>query len=219
MGMTAVGAGRVEGAGEADGSGAGGAIATPGRTDESGPVGPVWSSRTLLVSMAALLAEAVITTVGLTLYSFIQEGPSGNGFMAAFVLPFALVLGALPGFVLTVTLVLPTLSLARRAARWGGWQGPPKWWWTAAAAPFTAAGATLAYGTVLALLTRSVGPPRAYLVCWLVLAAAAVPAALLAAVAGRGTGARRTAGLVLTVVGAGFLAAFVLGVGILATGL
>jgi hypothetical protein len=169
--------------------------------------------------MAALLAEAVITTVGLTLYSFTQEGPSGNGFMAAFVLPFALVLGALPGFVLAATLVLPTVSLARLAARWGGWQGRPKWWWTAAAAPFTAAGATLAYGTVLALLTRSVGPPRAYLVCWLALTAAAVPAALLAAVAGRGTGARRTVWLMLTVVGTGFLAAFVLGTGLLAAGL
>ncbi|MFE7542156.1 hypothetical protein [Streptomyces platensis] len=217
--MTAVGSGRAEGAGEADGSGAGGAVGTPGRDGEPGPAGPVWSGRTLLVSMAALLAEAVITTVGLTLYSFTQEGPSGNGFMAAFVLPFALVLGAFPGFVLTATLVLPTLSLARRAARWGGRQGWPTWWWTVAAAPFTAAGATLAYGTALALLTRSVGPPRAYLVCWPALSAAAVPAALLAAVAGRGTGGRRTVQLVLVVVGAGFLAAFVLGVGVLAAGL
>jgi len=208
--------GRAEGAGEADGSKA---VGTPGRAGEPGTLGPVWSGRTLLVSMAALLAEAVITTVGLTLYSFTQGGPSGNGFMAAFVLPFALVLGALPGFVLAATLVLPTVSLARLAARWGGWQGRPKWWWTAAAAPFTAAGATLAYGTVLALLARSVGPPRAYLVCWLALTAAAVPAALLAAVAGRGTGARRTVWLMLTVVGAGFLAAFVLGAGLLAAGL
>ncbi|MGA5270217.1 hypothetical protein [Streptomyces lydicamycinicus] len=208
--------GRAEGAGEADGSEA---VGTPGRAGEPGTLGPVWSGRTLLVSMAALLAEAVITTVGLTLYSFTQGGPSGNGFMAAFVLSFALVLGALPGFVLAATLVLPTVSLARLAARWGGWQGRPKWWWTAAAAPFTAAGATLAYGTVLALLARSVGPPRAYLVCWLALTAAAVPAALLAAVAGRGTGARRTVWLMLTVVGTGFLAAFVLGAGLLAAGL
>lgn len=208
--------GRAEGAGEADGSEA---VGTPGRAGEPGTLGPVWSGRTLLVSMAALLAEAVITTVGLTLYSFTQGGPSGNGFMAAFVLPFALVLGALPGFALAATLVLPTVSLARLAARWGGWQGRPKWWWTAAAAPFTAAGATLAYGTVLALLARSVGPPRAYLVCWLALTAAAVPAALLAAVAGRGTGARRTVWLMLTVVGTGFLAAFVLGAGLLAAGL
>ncbi|MEI5133277.1 hypothetical protein RB199_15205 [Streptomyces libani] len=226
MGTTGDGAGAAGaagGAGEADGADgagvAGGAVGTPGRAGETGALGPVWSGRTLLVSMAALLAEAVIVAVGLTLYSFTQEGPAGNGFMAAFVLPFALVLGALPGFVLTATLVLPTLSLARRAARWGGWHGRPKWWWTAAAAPFTAAGATLAYGTVLALLTRSAGPPRVYLVCWPALTAAAVPAALLAAVAGRGTGARRTVRLMLTVVGTGFLAAFVLGVCALGAGL
>ncbi|MFG2095283.1 hypothetical protein [Streptomyces sp. NPDC048612] len=172
--------------------------------------------------MAALLGEAGLAVVGLLLHGATQEGPAGNGFMAGMVLPVALVLGALPGFVLTVTLVLPTLSLARRAARWIGRRGWQAWWWTAAAAPFTAAAATVAYGALCALLTGSAGPPGVYAGCWLALTVAAVPAALTAAVAARGTGARRTVRLTLTVAGSGFLAALVLGVlgvGALATGL
>ncbi|MGW3013325.1 hypothetical protein ACWC9R_31550 [Streptomyces sp. NPDC001219] len=196
----------------------------------------MWSGRTLLVSMAALLGEAGLAVVGLLLHGATQEGPAGNGFMAGLVLPVALVLGALPGFVLTVTLVLPTLSLARRAARWSGRRGRQAWWWTAAAAPFTAAAApftaaaapftaaaaTVAYGALRALLTGSAEPPGVYAGCWLLLTVAAVPAALLAAVAARGTGTRRTVRLTLTVAGSGFLAALVLGVlgvGALATGL
>ncbi|MFD8547636.1 hypothetical protein [Streptomyces sp. NPDC059649] len=188
----------------------------------SGRLRDVWSGRAVLVSMAALLAEALCATVGVVLYGFTQEGPVGNVFLAAFMAPVALVLGALPGLVLTLTLVLPTLTLGRLAARWGGWQGRPPWWCTAAAAPFSAAGATLAYGACCALLTGSVGPPLAYLVCWPVLTAAAVPAALLAAVAAGGTGSRRTVRLTVTVAGSGFLIALVggvLGVVALATGL
>ncbi|MFE1171449.1 hypothetical protein [Streptomyces sp. NPDC058773] len=193
-----------------------------GRGGGHRPLGPVWSGRTLLVSMAALLGEAALAVVGFVLYAATQEGPAGNTFLSAFALPVALVVGTLPGLVLTVTLVLPTLSLARWAARRGGVRGRPKWWWTAAAAPFTAAVAAVAYGVFFALLTDSAGPPRASLVCWPVLAVAAVPAALLAAVAARGTGARRTVRLTLTVAGGGFLAALALGAlgaGLFATGL
>ncbi|BDM66527.1 hypothetical protein HEK616_00140 [Streptomyces nigrescens] len=193
-----------------------------GTGSAAGQIRDVWSGRAVLVSMAALLAEAMCVTVGVVLYGFTQEGPVGNVFLAAFVLPVALVLGALPGLVLTVTLVLPTLMLGRLAARWGGWQGRAAWWCTAAAAPFAVAGAMLVHGVCSALLTGSVGPPLVYLVCWPVLTAAVVPAALLAAVAARGTGTRRTVRLTVTVASGGFLAALamgVLGVGALATGL
>ncbi|MEU5012225.1 hypothetical protein AB0G35_18360 [Streptomyces sp. NPDC021749] len=65
------------------------------------------------------------------------------------------------------------------------------------------------------------GPPLAYLMCWPALTAAAVPAALSAAVAARGTGKRRTVRLTVTVAGGGFLLALavgVLGVSAFATG-
>ncbi len=200
--------------------GGGGAEAGSGAV--AGQFRDVWSGRAVLVSMAALLAEAMCVTAGVVLYGFTLEGPVGNVLLAAFVLPVALVLGALPGLVLTVTLVLPTLTLGRLAARWGGWQGRATWWCTAAAAPFSAAGATLAYGACGALLTGSVAPPLVYLVCWPALTAAAVPAALLAAVAARGTGTRRTVRLTVTVASSGLLTALavgVLGVAALATGL
>ncbi|MFE1772627.1 hypothetical protein [Streptomyces sp. NPDC059008] len=187
--------------------GAGGARTAGG----GGSLRDVWSGRALVVSMAALFAEAACATAGLVLYGFTLEAPVGNLFLAAFLAPVALVLGALPGLVLTATLVLPTLTLARWAARRTGRQGRTGWWWTVAAAPVSAAAATLAHGVLLALLTRSVGPPAFYLACWAALATAAVPAALVADIATRGTGARRTVRLTVVVAGGGLLTAFALG--------
>ncbi|MFG2285799.1 hypothetical protein ACGFOU_07000 [Streptomyces sp. NPDC048595] len=171
----------------------------------------VWSGRAVVVSMAALFAEAACVTAGVVLYGFTLEAPIGNAFLAVLMFPVALVAGALSGLVLTVTLVLPTLTLARWAARRAGRQGRVRWWWTVAAAPVSTAAATLAYGAVAALLTRSVAPPAFYLACWPALAVAAVPAALAAAVATRGTGARRTVQLTVGIAGSGLLAAFALG--------
>lgn len=181
----------------------------------------VWSGRAVLVSMAALFAEAVCATVGLVLYGFTQEGPVGSPFLVLF-LPFLLALGALPGFVVTATVVLPALSLVHWAARRRGWKGTPKWWWAVAAAPATAAVTTLVPGVFLALLERSAAPFAFSVACWPVLTVAAVPAALLAAVAARGTGNRRTVRLTITVAASGVLAAImvgVLGMAALATGL
>ncbi|MFF4952684.1 hypothetical protein [Streptomyces chattanoogensis] len=184
--------------------------------------GVFWSWPAVVVSMAALLGEALVAGAGLTMYSFTEEGTGGNIFLMLIVLPVAFLLGAVPGFVVTVTLVMPALWLARWAVRWGGWEGRPAWWWTVAAAPFSAAGATVLYGTCFALLSREVGPPMAYLVLWLVLTVTAVPAALLAAYAARERGAKRAVRLVATVVGGGVAAAFavvLLAVGAFATGL
>ncbi|TJZ52059.1 hypothetical protein FCH28_19645 [Streptomyces piniterrae] len=157
----------------------------------AGQDGAVWSGRTVLVSMAALLGEVMTAGAGLVLFGFTQEGEPPNAFLLGFGVPVLCVLGAVPGFALTITLVLPTLMLARWAARRGGLPGRPAWWLTAAAAPFAAAAATLAYGTFFALLTASAEPPLVYVVCWALLTMAALPAALLAAVVGRGAGGGR----------------------------
>ncbi|MEU9112038.1 hypothetical protein AB0D04_09655 [Streptomyces sp. NPDC048483] len=193
------------------------------RTTKDGDVGSVfWSWPAVAVSMAALLGEVLVAGAGLTMYGFTEEGAVGNVFLMAFVLPFALLLGAVPGFALTVTLVLPTLWLARWAVRRRGGPGRPKWWATAAAAPFPAAGATLLDGTIRAVLSRTVGAPLGYLGLWLVLTAAVIPAALLAAYAARNRGARRAVRLTITVAAGGVAAVvgvFLLGVGAYAVGL
>ncbi|AJT66400.1 hypothetical protein T261_4761 [Streptomyces lydicus] len=189
----------------------------------SGTAGGVfWSWLAVAVSMAALLGEALVAGAAVTMYGFMQEGADGSPLLMAVVLPLALLLGVVPGFVVTVTLVLPTLWLARWAIRAGGLPGRYAWWWTVCATPFSAAGATLVYGAILALLDRGVAPPMVYLVLWLALTAVAVPAALLAGHAARGSGARRSALLTVTVVGGGVAAAVgaaLLVVGAVATGL
>ncbi|MGW1374841.1 hypothetical protein ACWD6P_11300 [Streptomyces sp. NPDC002446] len=187
----------------------------------AGTLREVWSGRAVVVSMATLFAEAVCAGVGLVLYGFTQEGPIGSPILVIF-LPFVLALGAIPGFVVTAAVVLPALTLARWAVGWSGRPGRPKWWWTVAATPFAAAAATAVCGVFLALRTGSVGPFAAYAACWAVLTAAAVPAALLAALAARGTGTLRTVRIAATVAGGALLAAFAagaLGVAALLTGL
>src|SRR5881397_2352639 len=82
-----------------------------------------WSWPAVVVSMAALLGEALVAGAAVTMYGFMQEGASGSPLLVVIVLPFAFLLGAVPGFVVTVTLVLPTLWLARWAVRAGGLQG------------------------------------------------------------------------------------------------
>ncbi|WP_414508181.1 hypothetical protein [Streptomyces sp. NEAU-L66] len=89
MGTTGDGAGAGGGAGEADGAdgaGAGGAVGTPGRAGETGALGPVWSGRTLLVSMAALLAAVAGRGTGARRTVRLMLTVVGTGFLAAFVL-------------------------------------------------------------------------------------------------------------------------------------
>ncbi|MFI9049364.1 hypothetical protein [Streptomyces sp. NPDC053427] len=161
----------------------------------------------MAVSTAALLGEALAVGAGQAMYDLTREpaGPGGIGFLLPVVLPFlllfGLVLGAFAGFVVTVTLVLPTLWLAGWAHRRAGRPGRPAWWCTVAATPFAAFGATVVYGVFFLMVHRTTEPPGFSLFLWLLLTAAAVPAALLAAYAARDRAARRAVRLTATVAG------------------
>ncbi|MFG2139430.1 hypothetical protein [Streptomyces sp. NPDC048650] len=190
-----------------------------------GDVGGVfWSWPAVAASMAALLGEALVAGAAAVMYDLTQEpdGPGGIAILLPFMLLVGFALGAVPGFAVTVTLVLPTLWLAGWAHRWGGRTGRPAWWCTAAAAPFSAAGATVLYGMTCALFTWSLFPPTAYLVLWLVLTPAAALAALPAAHAAWLPDAKRALRLTLIVAASGIGAAvgvFLLCAGAFATGL
>ncbi|MGK5732089.1 hypothetical protein [Streptomyces sp. URMC 124] len=137
-------------------------------------------------SMAALCAEAAVAgTIGfLVLLSREHDGlPHGLLVIAGVVFAVALLGVLVSGFVTAVT-VVPALALARTVTRRPGRRGGPLW--NAAAVPFVSAAAVAVFGAVSALGTLAPAAPLKYLLWWVFLTVALLPATLIA-----GTAARR----------------------------
>ncbi|MFJ9414690.1 hypothetical protein ACIRPT_11050 [Streptomyces sp. NPDC101227] len=166
-----------------------------------------WSRPAFAASMATLLGELLVAGAAVTISGLGGSvGPSNSAFLMVFVLPVVILLGAVPGFVVTTTLVLPSLWLARWAVGRGRLPGRPAWWWPVIATPFSAACATVVYSAIFAFLYGTVAPLR-YLAWWPALTVIGVPAVLFAAYAARDSAARRSTRLPFTVKGGGVAAA------------
>ncbi|WP_370419719.1 hypothetical protein AB8O64_15615 [Streptomyces sp. QH1-20] len=144
-------------------------------------------------SMATLCVEAALagTIAVLVLLSREHDGLPGNAFViVAAVLVVALLTVLISGFV-TAAAVMPTLALARRAARRAGRAEGPLW--VLGAVPAVSAVAVAAFGGVAALGSLSLARPSAYLLWWAALTVALMPGALLARAAARRLRAGRSA--------------------------
>jgi hypothetical protein len=165
--------------------------------------------------MAALLVEVAVAGVVLTLVGHLTRDPEGE-FPSAFaviLLPVFAVLGSVPGFFATVSLVLPSVSLARWAEERWGRAGARSWWWVPAVAPVVSAALLPVTGVLFAAVFGAVGSPMVYVWWWLALTVTAVPAALLARLAAFRTGPWSGLKLAVRVVATG--AAVAVGLGLL----
>ncbi|MGW1073796.1 hypothetical protein [Streptomyces sp. NPDC002537] len=173
-------------------------------------------------SMAGLFAEAVIggTIAVLVMLAREHDGlPHNVVAIIGVVLGIAFFAVLVSGFVTGVA-VMPALALARRVARRTG--RPERLRWLLAAVPVVAAAVVAAFGGVAALGSLAFAPALSYVLWWGSLTVGLLPAALLAAVAGRRIRAGRTTGLVRRIARDGalaWLAVGVLGAGVYGTGL
>ncbi|MFJ4920113.1 hypothetical protein [Streptomyces sp. NPDC088725] len=160
---------------------------------------PEWRGA-LLVSMAALFFQAVVTLVAIYFFGLTEERPdSGSiGIVVVILLPLAAVLGALAGLAFTFSVVFPTALLARWLAL--RTTGRDVWWWM----PLV----TLALVGVLWALWAVAGDGPAPGVFWWLYAAVVLTVTALAArwsvLRSRVVGG--SGGSVLLAVGAGVLA-------------
>ncbi|MFI1255801.1 hypothetical protein ACH4U6_18760 [Streptomyces netropsis] len=173
-------------------------------------------------SMATLCVEAALagTIAVLTLLSREHDGLPGNTLViVAAVLVAALLTVLISGFV-TAAAVMPTLALARRAARRAGRPEGPLW--VLGAVTAVSAVVVAVFGGVVALGSLSLAPPLTYLLWWAALTVGLLPGALIARVAARrvrGGGSARTARRVARDGGLAWLVIAALGAGAYGTGL
>lgn len=139
----------------------------------------MWTPSAVSVATAGLTVEAALAVTALWTWGLFHPHPDDDGgALAVFVLPLVLPVVAGVALALTVTLIMPTLSLARRAgARWGH---DGAWWWVPAMAATVSAAWVGAGGLGFALLGDAVASPAGYAWWWLAVAVSVVPAALLA---------------------------------------
>ncbi|MFF4532800.1 hypothetical protein ACFY1P_26460 [Streptomyces sp. NPDC001407] len=173
-------------------------------------------------SMAGLCAEAVIggTIAVLVMLSREHDGLPGNvAVIIAAVLGIAFFAVLVSGFVTGVA-VMPALGFARRVARRTG--RAERLRLDLAAVPVVAAALVIAFGGVAALGSRAFAPALSYVLWWACLTAGLLPAAFVAAVAGRRVRTGRPKGLVRRIARDGalaWLAVAVVGAGVYGTGL
>ncbi len=140
---------------------------------------PVWTPPAVSVAAAGLMVEAACAVTALWIWGLFHPHPDDDGgALAVFVLPVVLPVLAGAALALTVTLIMPTLSLARRAGALWGHGGA--WWWVPAMAGIVSAAVVGAGGLGFGLLGDTVGSPSAYAWWWLAVALLIVPGALLA---------------------------------------
>ncbi|MFI1797796.1 hypothetical protein ACH427_10615 [Streptomyces sp. NPDC020379] len=173
-------------------------------------------------SMAGLCAEAVIggTVAVLVMLSREHDGlPHNVAVIIAAALGIAFFAVLVSGFVTGVA-VMPALGLARRVARRMG--RAERLRLDLAAVPVVAALLVIAFGGVAALGSLAFAPALSYVLWWAGLTAGLLPAAFVAAVAGRRVRGGRPKGLVRRIARDGaltWLAVAVVGAGVYGTGL
>ncbi|MEW2576420.1 hypothetical protein [Streptomyces syringium] len=143
----------------------------------------------LTVTVSALMVEMAFAAAALWSWGVTHPGPEDeSGALAVVALPFLLPVVAGVALLLALTLVLPTVALARRAGVW--WGGAGAWWWI----PAMASGVSAAGVTVVGVgagLRGGVAAPGVYLWWWLAVTALIVPAGLLSRLARRRAGQGR----------------------------
>ncbi|MGX8910057.1 hypothetical protein ACR820_33335 [Streptomyces netropsis] len=137
----------------------------------------------LTVTVSALMVEMAFAAAAMWSWGVTHPGPEDeSGALAVVVLPFFLPVVAGVALILALTLVMPTVALARRAgARWGK---AGAWWWIPAVASAVSAAGITVVG-VWAGFRGGVAAPPVYLWWWLAVTALIVPAGLLARLARR----------------------------------
>ncbi|MFI9202271.1 hypothetical protein [Streptomyces sp. NPDC053048] len=169
----------------------------------------VWIWAAVRASTAGMVVELAFASAALFLWGLAHPGPEGDsGALAVFFLPVWLVIATAVSLLLTLTLVMPTASLAFRAGRRFG--GDDAWWWVPAAAGAVSAAVVTAVGLCAGLLGGHVGAPPVYAWWWLAIAVLVAPAGLLARLSAHRAAQGRPAGLVRTVLlnGCGGVVAF-----------